>query len=131
MRGARRALYASTEMGAVPTMVGIAEPLLDEQPSSAEEFPAEFVWGVATAAYQIEGAAAEDGRGASIWDTFSHTPGAVLNGDTGDVACDHYHRWPEDLAWLSELGVGAYRFSIAWPRIMPTGFGQPNPAGLD
>jgi beta-glucosidase len=112
-------------------MVGIAEPLLDEQPSSAGVFPAEFVWGVATAAYQIEGAVAEGGRGPSIWDTFSHTPGAVLDGDTGDVACDHYHRWPEDLAWLSELGVGAYRFSIAWPRILPTGSGQPNPAGLD
>jgi beta-glucosidase len=90
-----------------------------------------FVWGVATAAYQIEGAVNEDGRGTSIWDTFSHTPGKVLNGDTGDVACDHYHRWREDLALLGDLGVGAYRFSIAWPRVIPSGSGAPNAAGLD
>jgi beta-glucosidase len=89
------------------------------------------VWGAATAAYQIEGAVAADGRGTSIWDTFSHTPGTVLNGDTGDVACDHYHRWREDVALLRELGVGAYRFSIAWPRIIPTGTGAINEAGLD
>src|ERR1041385_5313670 len=94
-------------------------------------FPDDFVWGVSTAAYQIEGAAREDGRGASIWDTFSHTPGSVLNGDTGDVACDHYHRWRDDLALLHALGVGAYRFSIAWPRILPTGTGEANRAGLD
>jgi beta-glucosidase len=94
-------------------------------------FPPEFLWGVSTAAYQIEGAVAEDGRGPSVWDTFSHTPGRVRDGDTGDVACDHYHRWPEDLALLSELGVGAYRFSIAWPRVQPAGSGAVNGPGLD
>jgi beta-glucosidase len=94
-------------------------------------FPANFLWGVSTAAYQIEGAVAEDGRGRSIWDTFSHTPGRVRNGDTGDVACDHYHRWAEDVALLAELGVGAYRFSIAWPRIQPDGSGVVNSRGLD
>jgi beta-glucosidase len=94
-------------------------------------FPSHFIWGASTAAYQIEGAVSEDGRGTSIWDTFSHTPGKVLNGDTGDQACDHYHRWREDLALLRELGVGAYRFSIAWPRIVPDGSGVCNVAGLD
>jgi beta-glucosidase len=92
--------------------------------------PDDFVWGAATAAYQIEGAAAEDGRAPSIWDTFSHTPGMVDNGDTGDTACDHYHRWPEDLGLMRELGLDAYRFSIAWPRVMPEGGGPVNPAGL-
>ncbi len=100
-------------------------------PSADAIFPAGFVWGAATAAYQIEGAHDEDGRGPSIWDTFSHTPGKVANGDTGDVACDHYHRYPEDIALMRELGLGAYRFSIAWPRIFPTGMGRPNPAGID
>jgi beta-glucosidase len=94
-------------------------------------FPSGFVWGAATAAYQIEGAVTEDGRGPSIWDTFSHTPGRVAGGDTGDVADDHYHRWPEDLDLLRDLGVGAYRFSIAWPRIQPSGSGAPNRRGLD
>ena len=93
--------------------------------------PAGFVLGVATAAYQIEGAVREEGRQASIWDTFSHTPGRVLNGDTGDIACDHYHRWQADVALMRELGVHAYRFSIAWPRILPTGRGAVNEAGLD
>jgi beta-glucosidase len=92
--------------------------------------PDGFTWGVATSAYQIEGAVAEDGRSPSIWDTFSHTPGKVAGGDTGDVACDSYHRWPEDLGLMKELGVGAYRFSIAWPRIMPDGRGPVNAAGL-
>ncbi|MBX6748147.1 MAG: beta-glucosidase [Micromonosporaceae bacterium] len=96
-----------------------------------EGFPAEFVWGVATAAYQIEGAVAEDGRGPSIWDTFSHTPGRVAKGETGDVACDHYHRWPEDLDLLADLGVDAYRLSIAWPRVKPTGSGPVEQRGLD
>jgi len=94
-------------------------------------FPESFVWGSATAAYQIEGAAQEDGRGRSIWDTFSHTPGLVLNGDTGDVAADHYHRWPEDVALISELGLGGYRFSISWPRVQPGGSGAANQAGTD
>ncbi|MFD0264956.1 family 1 glycosylhydrolase, partial [Kitasatospora indigofera] len=93
--------------------------------------PDDFVWGAATAAYQIEGAVDEDGRAPSIWDTFSHTPGKVDNGDTGDVACDHYHRWPEDLAIAGQLGLDAYRFSIAWPRIVPQADGRVNQAGLD
>jgi len=94
-------------------------------------FPPDFVWGVATSAYQIEGAVAEDGRGPSIWDTFSHTPGNTLNGDTGDIACDHYHRWPEDVELIAGLGVDAYRFSVAWPRVQPDGKGAWNPKGLD
>ncbi len=93
--------------------------------------PEGFVWGAATASYQIEGAVDEDGRGPSIWDTFSHTPGTTLGGDTGDVAADHYHRWAEDLDHLARLGVGAYRFSVAWPRIQPTGQGPALHAGLD
>lgn len=88
------------------------------------------MFGAATAAYQIEGAASEDGRGPSIWDTFSHKPGKVKNGDTGDVACDHYHRWESDLDLLVELGVDAYRFSISWPRLYPSGSGQLNQAGV-
>jgi beta-glucosidase len=100
-------------------------------PSADAIFPEGFVWGAATAAYQIEGAVREDGRGPSIWDTFSHTPGKTLNGDTGDVACDHYHRVPEDVALMGELGLGAYRFSVAWPRVFPDGAGRPNAAGLD
>ena len=94
-------------------------------------FPDGFIWGAATAAYQIEGAVDEDGRGPSIWDTFAHTPGTVLRGDTGDVACDHYHRWECDLDLLQDLGVRSYRFSIAWPRVVPAGAGPVNPAGLD
>jgi beta-glucosidase len=90
-----------------------------------------FLWGTATAAYQIEGAVREDGRGPSIWDTFSHEPGRTRDGHTGDVACDHYHRWPQDVALLSGLGVNAYRFSIAWPRVQPDGRGPANPGGLD
>ncbi|MCW2496208.1 GH1 family beta-glucosidase [Jatrophihabitans sp.] len=94
-------------------------------------FPDGFVWGAATAAYQIEGAVTADGRGTSIWDTFSHTPGAVAGGDTGDVACEHYARMPADVTLLPELGLDAYRFSVAWPRIVPTGSGSVNRAGLD
>ncbi len=93
--------------------------------------PRDFVWGVATSAYQIEGAVDEDGRAPSIWDTFAHTPGRVDGDDTGDIACDHYHRWPEDIALMRELGVDSYRFSIAWPRIAPDGSGAVNAAGLD
>ena len=93
-------------------------------------FPDGFLWGVSTSSYQIEGAVAEDGRGESIWDRFSHTPGKVRNGDTGAVATDHYHRWREDVAIMAELGVSAYRFSIAWPRLFPTGRGALNAAGI-
>src|SRR5487761_103873 len=95
-----------------------------------DAFPPGFLWGAATAAYQIEGAPAEDGKGASVWDTFSHLPGRTTHGDSGDIACDSYHRMDEDLAVVSRLSLGAYRFSISWPRIMPDGRGVPNPAGL-
>ncbi|HVB20629.1 MAG TPA: GH1 family beta-glucosidase [Ktedonobacteraceae bacterium] len=95
------------------------------------QFPEHFRWGVATAAYQIEGAVREDGRGESIWDRFSHTPGKIKNGETGDIACDHYHLYPQDIQLMQELGLRNYRFSIAWPRILPNGRGQVNTAGLD
>jgi beta-glucosidase len=94
-------------------------------------FPANFAWGAATASYQIEGAVHEDGRGESIWDRFSHLPGKVMNGNHGDTACDHYHHYPQDVQLMRELGLKAYRFSIAWPRIIPTGTGQVNQKGLD
>jgi beta-glucosidase len=99
-------------------------------PPDVRTFPAGFLWGAATASYQIEGGVADDGRTPSIWDTYSHTPGRVLNDDTGDVAVDHYHRWRDDLDTLRDLGVGAYRFSIAWPRVQPGGRGPFNPAGV-
>lgn len=98
---------------------------------TTRSLPDRFRWGAATAAYQIEGAVRDDGRGPSIWDTFSHSPGRIHNEDTGDVACDHYHRWEEDLDLLAELGVDAYRFSISWPRVVPDGDGAVNPRGLD
>lgn len=94
-------------------------------------FPDDFVWGVATSAYQIEGAAREDGRGESIWDRFSKTPGKVIDGSNGDVACDHYHRYADDVALMKSLQVPAYRFSIAWPRVLPEGRGTVNQKGLD
>ncbi|HLQ56024.1 MAG TPA: GH1 family beta-glucosidase [Streptosporangiaceae bacterium] len=94
-------------------------------------FPAGFAWGVATAAYQIEGAVAEDGRGDSVWDTFGRQPGAIRDGHTGDVAADHYYRWREDVELMSRLGIGAYRLSIAWPRVQPQGTGPANDRGLD
>ena len=94
-------------------------------------FPEGFLWGSATAAYQIEGAVKEDGRGVSIWDTFSHLPGKTHNGDTGDVSSDSYHRYPEDIALMKDLGLKGCRFSMAWPRIFPAGTGRPNPKGID
>jgi len=94
-------------------------------------FPPGFTWGVSTASYQIEGAVAEEGRGTSVWDTFAHTRGRTHNGETGDVACDHYHRYEDDVALMAGLGVGAYRFSVAWPRVQPTGEGPANAKGLD
>jgi beta-glucosidase len=98
---------------------------------TAIQFPPGFVWGTATSAFQIEGATREDGRGESIWDRFARTPGAVRDGSDGDVACDHYHRYAEDVGIMSELGVGAYRFSVAWPRVIPGGRGEVNARGLD
>ncbi|ABQ46970.1 beta-galactosidase [Thermotoga petrophila RKU-10] len=98
---------------------------------NVKKFPEGFLWGVATASYQIEGSPLADGAGMSIWHTFSHTPGNVKNGDTGDVACDHYNRWKEDIEIIEKLGVKAYRFSISWPRILPEGTGRVNQKGLD
>ena len=107
------------EPGALPA----SEPAL--------QFPPGFLWGTATAAYQIEGAASEDGRTPSIWDTFSRREGRTMNGDTGDVAADHYHRYREDVDLMAGLGVGAYRFSISWPRVAPGGGSRPDRRGLD
>lgn len=103
----------------------------DRSAAPTRAFPAGFLWGAATASYQIEGATREDGRGRSIWDTFSHTPGRVRGGDTGDIACDFYHRWEDDLDLLSALGLTAFRFSVAWPRVQPSGRGAVNQPGLD
>ncbi|MEU4471016.1 GH1 family beta-glucosidase [Micromonospora sp. NPDC023888] len=100
-------------------------------PAGPLRFPDNFGWGAATSAYQIEGAAKEDGRGESVWDTFSRVPGSTRNGDTGDVAADHYHRYTEDLDLMRDLGLRSYRFSISWPRIQPDGSGLPNQRGLD
>ena len=111
---------AGTDTQAVPAPV-----------PSALALPASFKWGVSTAAYQIEGAAAEDGRGPSIWDLFGRQAGRIANGDTGDVACDHYHRYREDVALMRRLGAQVYRFSVAWPRVLPQGRGQANSLGLD
>src|SRR6202012_4786201 len=106
-----------------------AEPAADRYTPAS--FPKDFLWGTATSAYQIEGAVNEDGRGRSIWDVFSHTPGHVDDGSNGDRANDHYHRYKEDVGLIKNLGVKAYRFSIAWPRVFPDGTGAPNPKGLD
>jgi beta-glucosidase len=94
------------------------------------EFPKSFVWGAAAAAYQVEGAAYADGKGASVWDMFCRKPGAIHNGESGDVACDHYHRFKEDVALMKQIGLKAYRLSIAWPRVLPAGVGKVNQAGL-
>lgn len=95
------------------------------------QFPAGFLWGAATASYQIEGAWNEDSKGESIWDRFSHSPDRIFNGDTGDVACNHYHRMPEDVVLMKELGLQSYRFSVSWPRVLPAGRGPVNQKGLD
>ncbi len=99
--------------------------------STKLSFPAGFIWGAATSSYQIEGAWNDDGKGESIWDRFTHTPGHIIDNSTGDVACDHYHRWPEDVKLMKSIGLQAYRFSISWPRILPAGRGAINQAGLD
>ena len=93
-------------------------------------FPKDFTWGAATASYQIEGGWNEAGKGPSIWDEFSHTPGKVRNNDTGDVACDHLRRYKEDVQLMKQLGLKAYRFSISWPRVIPDGTGKVNEAGI-
>jgi beta-glucosidase len=131
---------ASASLGAVAASCSRSEPGASRaqpeqkqtrQSSISLEFPTGFYWGTATAAYQIEGAWNEDGKGVSIWDTYAHTPGKIANGDTGDVANDHYHRYKEDVLLMKELGSNAYRFSVSWPRIFPEGTGQPNAKGLD
>jgi beta-glucosidase len=110
----------------------MVHPVPDLDPGAlAARFPPGFAWGFAASAYQIEGAASEDGRGRSIWDTFSRVPGAVADGQTGDVACDHYHRFAEDVALLARVGAKAYRFSVSWPRVLPDGTGAVNERGLD
>ena len=101
------------------------------RPAGRRSFPTGFLWGSATASYQVEGAAREDGRGPSIWDTFSHTHGTTFNGDTGDVADDFYHRYADDIKLMQELGLKSFRLSISWSRVFPTGTGAPNPKGLD
>jgi beta-glucosidase len=103
---------------------------MSSSPTGRRTFPEGFTWGSATSAYQIEGGVNEGGRGRSIWDTFSHAPGRILNGETGDVAADHFHRWSEDLDTIRDLGLAAYRFSIAWPRVQPGGSGAFNPEGI-
>ncbi|HVN19229.1 MAG TPA: GH1 family beta-glucosidase [Dongiaceae bacterium] len=100
-------------------------------PPADAAFPKDFFWGTATASYQIEGAWKEDGKGESVWDRFAHTPGKIKNGDTGDIACDSYHRWREDIALMRAMNLNSYRFSIAWPRIQPTGKGAANPKGIE
>ncbi len=108
------------------------QPHFETEPARlAQPFPADFAWGFATSAYQIEGAASEDGRGRSIWDTFSRQSGAILDGTNGDVACDHYHLYADDVRLMADLGARAYRFSIAWPRVLPEGTGAINQRGLD
>src|ERR1700730_19431719 len=107
-------------------------PSIDPQPAPATAaFPPDFLWGAATSAYQIEGAVHEDGRGPSVWDRFAALPGATYQGQTGEIAADHYHRMEEDVALMSELNLSAYRFSLSWPRILPQGTGAVNEHGLD
>lgn len=116
---------------ALSNLATTAEAQSTPSASAARAFPKGFLWGSATASYQVEGAVNEDGRGPSIWDTFSHTVGKTNNGDTGDVADDHYHHYKEDVALMKALGLKTYRFSVAWPRVFPQGTGSPNPKGLD
>jgi beta-glucosidase len=129
-------LAGATAIG-LPTTKLVAEATkattdqTNDPPKDTRTFPKGFYWGVGTSSYQIEGAWNEDGKGLSIWDTYAHKPGNIKNNDTGDVANDHYHRYKEDVALMKDIGVGAYRFSVAWPRIFPKGTGQPNPKGLD
>jgi beta-glucosidase len=121
----------SAALGSLVTNTGDAATQSKQNGESMRRFPDGFLWGTATASYQIEGAWNEDGKGESIWDRFAHTLGKIQNGDTGDVALDHYHRYKEDVQLIKSLGTGAYRFSISWPRIFPEGAGAPNLKGLD
>ena len=118
-------------MAATPAKPADGESKAAPDRHAPASFPSGFVWGTATSAYQIEGAVDEDGRGRSIWDTFAHTPGRIADHSNGDRANDHYHRYKQDVRLIKDLGVKAYRFSIAWPRVFPEGTGAPNPKGLD
>src|SRR5438105_7417304 len=127
------ALAGFSALGVAGTPVNSKDGGPDPAPDrhAAASFPNGFLWGTATSAYQIEGAVHEDGRGRSIWDTFAHTPGKIGDHSNADRANNHYHRYKEDVRLIKELGVKAYRFSIAWPRVFPEGTGAPNPKGLD
>jgi len=128
----RREFAGLAALAALGAATGVrAAETTPADPHAPAPFPKDFLWGTATSSYQIEGAVNEDGRGKSIWDVFSHTPGKIEDGTTGDRANEHYHRYKEDVALIKALGVKAYRFSIAWPRVFPEGSGQPNPKGLD
>ena len=130
-----RLLAGASAAVAVPGLPGLGALLAQDEAGSgslrARTFPPDFLWGSATASYQVEGAVHEGGRGPSIWDTFSHTPGKTFNGDTGDIADDFYHRYPEDIQLMKGLGLKTFRFSVSWTRIFPTGTGQANQQGLD
>lgn len=132
----RRTLFKVLGAAVPPAMFPRLLPAMEQSEASSthatlRRFPKGFLWGSATAAYQVEGAAAEDGRGASIWDTFSHTPGKTAHDDTGDVADDVYHRYAEDIQLMKAMGLTSYRFSVSWPRVIPQGTGAVNPKGLD
>ena len=122
------ACSVGTKAGATTSL---SPPRTQFSPPAQATFPKGFFWGTATASYQIEGAWKEDGKGESIWDRFAHTPGKIKNGDTGDVACDSYHRWGEDIALMRAMNLNSYRFSISWPRVQPSGSGATNQRGLD
>ena len=128
---AKLAGFSALGMAGTPARSEDVEAKQAPDRHAAASFPSGFVWGTATSAYQIEGAVDEDGRGRSIWDTFAHTPGKIGDHSNADRANDHYHRYKEDVRLIKELGVKAYRFSIAWPRVFPEGTGAPNPKGLD
>jgi beta-glucosidase len=131
----RTFLKSAATLAAAPALSPLTKAAAQSLPAitapTAHRFPQDFIWGTATASYQVEGAVHEDGRGPSIWDTFSHTPGKTFQGQTADVADDFYHRYKEDIALMQRLGVKGFRFSIAWPRVFPEGTGTPNPKGLD
>jgi beta-glucosidase len=132
MKGLTRRQFGKTVAAAAAyASVSLPELAIGQPQPSTVHYPEGFLWGCATAAYQIEGAAKEDGRGPSVWDTFSHTPGKTFHGETGDVADDSYHLYKEDVKLLKALGVGGYRMSLSWSRIFPKGTGQPNPKGVD
>src|SRR3981081_4021732 len=128
---AKLAGFSSLGLAATPVQSEDRDVKPAPDPHTPASFPNDFLWGTATSAYQIEGAVDEDGRGRSIWDTFAHTPGKIADHSNADRASDHYHRYKEDVGLIKALGVKAYRFSIAWPRVFPEGTGGHNPKSLD